>query len=304
MRSVVRCAALTLVLLVAPAGARATVGRLSFSLLAGGGYSSDVFLRAGLGPDGLLQVTPSGRLDLSLAPRWKLTAVADTSYGHAPSSGFDSLAESASLEARWLGGEIWEVSLEAAGEHVSYSLDVPLEGGAAGPAVSSTTAGRLSSLLRLRSLGFEWRTAGLVAARSSTSESGDVPETELALLAGAVRPLGAKVSLAVTYKLAHTDSTRPDLALTSHAVFGLLSWRLWALGLQAQLQLQTASPDSGAREDLGRFTLSAALPIAASLDLEAVYSLASTRTNDPDIPAATRHLVFLGLRWRVLETTW
>jgi len=303
MRAVVRRAALTLVLLVYPADARATAARLSFSLLAGGGYSSDAFLRAGLGPDGLLQVTPSGRLDLSLAPRWKLTAFADTSYGYAPSSGFDSLAESASLEARWLGGESWEASLEAAGEHVSYSLDVPLEVGA-GPSVSSTSAGRLSSLLRLRSLGFEWRTAGLVAARSSTSEGGDVPETELALLAGAMRPLGARTSLAVTYKLAHTDSTRPDLSLTSHAVFGLFSWRLRALGLQAQLQLQTASPDSGAREDLGRFTLSATHPIASSLDLEAVYSFAGTLTDDPDIPAATRHLVFLGLRWYVLETTW
>ncbi len=303
MRAVVRRAALTLVLLVYPADARATAGRLSFSLLAGGGYSSDVFLRASLGPDGLLQVTPSGRLDLSLAPRWKLTAIADASYGYAPSSGFDSLAESASLEARWLGGESWEASLEATGEHVSYSLEVPLEVGA-GPSVSSTSAGRLSSLLRLRSLGFEWRTAGLVAARSSTSEGGDVPETELALLAGTMRPLGAKTSLAVTYKLAHTDSTRPDLSLTSHAVFGLLSWRLRALGLQAQVQLQTASPDSGAREDLGRFTLSAAHPIASSLDLEAVYSFAGTLTDDPGIPTATRHLVFLGLRWYVLETTW
>ncbi len=304
MRGVGRRAILALILLAAPGATRATAGRLAISLLAGGGYSSDVFLGAGLGPDSLLQVTPSGRLDLSLAPRWKLTALADASYGRAPSSGFDSLAESGSLEARWLGGETWEASLAAAGEHASYSLEVPLEGGAAGPSISSTTAGRLSSLLRLRSLGFEWRAAGLVAARRSTSEAGDVPETDLALLAGAMRPLAASLSLAATYKLAHTDSTRRDFRLTSHALFGLLTWRVGKLDLEAQLQLQTASLESGSREDLGRLTLSATHPIAAWLDVEAVYSFAGTHTDDPNVPSAARHLVFLALRWYVLETTW
>jgi hypothetical protein len=117
-------------------------------------------------------------------------------------------------------------------------------------------------------------------------------------------PIGAGASLAGTYKLAHADSTRVDFAMTSHAVFALASWRVEPFDLEAQLQLQTASFATGARENLGRLTLQLAVPIAASVALEAVYSFAANHSNDPSRPSATRHLAFLALRWRFAELGW
>ena len=192
---------------------------------------------AGVGPDGFVQVTPTARLDLSLAPAWKVGAAADASYGRYLASEITSLVETAALEGRWLPDPIFDVTLTAGAEHGSYALGSPLDpGSAASPSVTSTLAGSASSLLRLRSLGLEWRAAGVVATRSSTSAGVDVPELDRAVLAGAMFPVGVHGSLSVTYKLARNDSARPDFALTAHAVFALFSWRLSALDLQAQVQ--------------------------------------------------------------------
>ncbi len=299
-------AALALLLLVAPGVTRAVHGRLGLSVLAGGGYASDVFVGAGLGSGGFLQVTPSGRLDLSFTPEWKLAASADVSYGHYVSSGFTSLVESAALEGRYIAGAAWDAALTASAENGSYSLGAPIDPSIPGsPSVVSTVAARLSPLLRLRALDFEWRAAALVGARSSTGAGGeDIPEHDYALLAGLMHPLGRSVTFAATYKLAHDDSTRVDFTFTSHALFALLSWRLGEFGLQAQLQLQTAAFATGARENLGRLTLSAAHPVTDSLDVEAVYSFAANYSNDPSRPSSTLHLAFLAVRWRFAEVGW
>ncbi len=302
--AVSRSAALALLLLAGPAEAAAR-GRLVLSLLAGGGWSSDVFVGAGLGPDGILQLAPAGRLDLSLSPRWKLAAAADVSYGRYLSSEYTSVAESAAVEARWLGGSAWEASLALGGEHAGYSLGSPLDPGLiTSPTVSDTTAGSVSPLLRLRALGLEWRAAGLVAVRTSRAGGVDVPEHDYAALAGVMWPLGERASLAATYKVARTDSTRVDFSLDSHAVFAALSWGLGEADLRAQLQLQTAAVGTGARENLARLTLGASYPILRSVDVEAVYSFAGNRSNDPSRPSASRHLGFLGLRWRFAEVEW
>ncbi len=301
----VRRAVLVLLFLVAPDAARAARGRLVFSVAAGGGYASDVFVGAGLGSDGLFQITPAARLDLSLSPRLKLGASTDLSYGYYVSSQFTSLFESASASARWLGGEAWEASLEAAGEHGSYSKGLPIDPGlVTSPSVSSTVAGRISPLLRLRAGGFEWRAAGVAGARSSTSAGADIPETDLAALAGFARPLSERVSVAVTYKLAHDQSDRTDFTLTSHALFGLLSWHLERLALGAQVQLQTSALGTGVQEDLLRVTATASYPVSNALDAEAVYTFTADRTDDPARPSATLHLAYLGFRWKFGEVSW
>jgi hypothetical protein len=298
---VLRRAVLFVILLAAPQAARATRGRLSLSLLAGGGYATDVFVGAGQGRNAFSQLTPAGRLDLSLAPRWKIAAAADLSYGRYLSTDFDSLAESASLEGRWLGGESWDASLIASGEHADYSLSVsdsPL------PPTSSTTAGRLSSLLRVRTAGFEWRVAGVGGLRNSTAGASTIPEDEGAFLAGVMRPLSETLSAALTYKLGRTASEDPDFTYTSHALFGLVSWRLEALDVQGQLQLQTASVGTGARDDLLRMTASAAYPLSETLALEGAYAYTATRSDDPTRPSGRLHLAFLAVRWRFAEVSW
>lgn len=302
MRAVPRRAVLLVLLLAAPDAAWATRGRLGLSLLAGGGYASDVFVGGGFGDDAFLQLTPSGRLDLSLAPRWKLAATADLSYGRYVSSEFSSLGESASLEGRWLGGESWDASLAAAGEHASYSVSIPL--GGTGPAVSSTLAARLSSLLRVRAAGLEWRAAGVGGLRSSTAGTATVPEQEVALVAGAMRPLAEALTVALTYKLARTASERPDFTYTANALFGLVSWRLDRLDLDGQLQLQTAGIGTGARDDLVRASASAAYALGEAAALEAVYAFTTTRSDDPTRPSGSLHLAFLAVRWRFAEVSW
>lgn len=299
-----RRAAIVLLLVAAPASAGAARGRLALSLQAGGGYSSDLFLGAGLGGDGFVEVTPAARLDLSLASRWKLAALADFSYGRFFSSDFTSLAETAAVESRWLG-DPWELSLTIGGDHASYSFAAPLDPSLpGGPSVSSTLAARVSPLARLRLGGFEWRLGGVAGARTSTSPDGDIPERDLALVAGALRAITPGLSIALTYKLARTTSPRDEFRFTSHAGFCVVSWRVAPVDLQAQLQLQTAAIATGLSEQLGRLTLSAAYPITDALEAELVYALAASRSDDPSRPSATRHLVFAGLRWRALELTW
>ncbi len=299
-----RSAALTLLLLAAPAEA-APRGRLVLSVLAGGGWTSDVFVGAGLGPDAILQVVPAGRLDLSFSPQWKLAVAADLSYGRYLSSQYTSILESTGVEARFLGGPGWEASLAGAVEHADYSIGSPLDPTlVTSPTVSSTFAASASPLLRLRAAGLEWRAAGLVAGRTSTAPGGDVPEQDYAALGGVMWPAGDRVSLAATYKLAHTESTRADFTMDSHAVFGVLSWRVGEVDLRAQLQLQTALYATGTRENLGRITLGLTVAVLPAVDAEAVYSFAANRSNDPLHPSATRHLAFLALRWHGAEVEW
>ncbi len=295
-------AALTLLAVAVPSGARAAHGRLSLSVLAGGGYASDIFIGAGLGPDTLLQVVPNARLDLSLSPRWKLACLGDLSYGHNLSSGFTSIEESAALEGRYIGDATWDAALTVSVENASYSLGSPLD--LTGPLITSTVAVRASPLVRLRGLGFEWRAAGVVGYRSSTSADEAIPEHDLAILGGLMHPLGEHASFAATYKLAHNGSASADFTLTSHALFALLSWRVGEIDLKAQLQLQTATFATSTHEQLGWLTVSAAHPLSESLDVEASYSFAANHSDDPSRPSATRHLAFIALRWRFAEVQW
>jgi len=296
---------LVFILLAAPGAAQATRGRLALSFLAGSGYASDVFVGAGLGRDSFFRITPAGRLDLSLAPTWKLAALADVSYGRYVSSEFSSLSESAALEGRWLAGESWEASLTASAEHARYSLAMPLDPTLPSSAsVSSTVAGRLAPLLRVRAAGLEWRAAGVAGTRSSTSGGARVPEDDGAILAGVMRPVSESLSVALTYKLERTASERPDFTFTSHALFGLVAWRLHEIALEAQLQLQTAVLGTGMREELARFTTSAVYPITDSVAIEGVYAFTANRADDPTRPSATLHLAFLAARWRTTAVSW
>lgn len=305
MRRVRGSGVVIVILLFAPDVARATRSRLALSLVAGGGYASDVFVGAGLGRDAFFQVTPSGRLDLSLAPRFKLAATGDLSYGRYASSEFSALGESASVEGRWLAGDAWEASLAASGEHARYSLAVPVDPTLpASASVSSTLAARIAPLLRVRAAGLEWRAAGVAGARSSTSGDATVPEKEGALLAGAMVPVSEALSVAATYKIDRTASERSDFTYTSHALFGLLAWRAEAVDLEAQLQLQTAKLGTGTGEKLARITASAAFPVTEAIAIEGVYAFTASRSDDPARGSASLHLAFLAARWRFLETSW
>ena len=73
--------------LLAPAAAGASHGRLQLSLYAGGGLASDLFVGAGLGHEGLLELQPGSRLDLSFSPEWKASARLGAGYAAFTASG-------------------------------------------------------------------------------------------------------------------------------------------------------------------------------------------------------------------------
>jgi hypothetical protein len=298
-------AALVLILLLAPAAARATRGRLDLSLAIGGGYASDVFVGAELGRDGFAQVTPACRLDLALAPAWKLAAEADVSYGHYFSTEYTSLLETFAAEGRWLARDDFDLTLSLAGEHGSYSQGTPLDTAlVTSPTVSSVSGARGSLLARLRLHDLEWRAAALAGTRRSSSELAEVPEDEVGFLAGLMRPLGPSATVAATYKLVRAASTDPFFTYTSHALFGLASLRIADAQLAGQLQVQTTALGNGVREDLAAVTVSASYPLLDTVDVQAVYSWSGSRTTDPERRWAARHLAFIGLRWLFAEFTW
>lgn len=291
----------------APSLARAVPGRLGFTLLTGGGFTSDVFVGAGEGPQGFVQLSPAARLDLSLDPRFKLRAGAEAWYASQQPSGFSSLSGAGSVEIRWLPEGPWRLTLSGGAERGAYSQGAPLDPAlVTSPSVSTTTSAWATPLASLSALGLEWRAAALVAARWSLAADGtEVPEHSRALLAGVLWPASPLVSLAATVKGLRTTSPRPDFALEGLALFAVASARLSDDDLvEARLQLQHARFDTTAREDLGRIGLSFTHALSEEVDLEAAYSFAGNATDDPARPTAALHVAFLGLRTRLGKVTW
>jgi hypothetical protein len=292
-----------LLALLVPAVASASHGRLQLELYAGGGLASDLFVGAGLGQDGLWELQPAARLDLSLSPEWK--GAARLSAGHAAftSSGFRAESGAAELEARWLGREL-EGSLSAAAEGTSYSAGAPLDPAVpTSPTVTRNRALRVAPLLRWTGLGLSWRLALPAAWQRSGTAAGDVAERDLALLAGAAARLGAW-SLAASYRLQRAESDRADFTGTSHGLFATAGRPLGPVELEGQLQGLALRSGDGRSERLLRAGLSARWPLAEGLALEAVYSFAGAWSDQAAAAFAWRHLATLGLRGRLEATSW
>lgn len=298
-------AALAALALSAPAAADVP-GRLSASVSAGGGWASDVFVGAGAGDNGFAQIAPAARLDLALAPAWKLAALGELFYGTYQPSGFTTLSESGALEARWLPGEPWEVSLSASLEHAGFNQGAPLDPGlVASPNVTASSGWQVAPVVRLRAAGWQWRVSAVAAGRRSSAEGGPVREQITAVLAGASRPLGQRFDLTLTGKLTRSDSGRKDFAFDAAALFVRVGARvLEDARLEAFLQVQGAEFDTAARETLVRLTLAATHPLWERVDLEAAWSFAGNVSSDPSRASASRQVVFLGLRGRSGSLSW
>jgi len=298
-------AALAALVLAAPAAADVP-GRLSASVSAGGGWASDVFVGAGAGDNAFAQVAPAARLDLALAPAWKLAALGEVFYGTYRPSGFTTLSEWGALEMRWLPGDPWEASLTASLEHASFSQGAPLDPGlVASPTVTASTGWLLAPVARLRAAGWEWRASAVVAGRRSSAGDQLVREQITALLVGGSRPLGRRFDLSLSGKLARSDSDRKDFAFEAASLFlGVGARVLEAARLEAFLQVQEAEFDTAARETLVRLTLAATLPLWERVDLEAAWSFAGNVSSDPSRASASRQVAFLGLKGRSGSLTW
>ena len=298
-------AALAALALSAPAAADVP-GRLAASVLAGGGWASDVFVGAGAGGQGFAQVVPAARLDLALSPAWKLAALAEVYYGTYRPSGFTTLSEWGGLEARWLPGEPWQFLLSASLEHADFNQGAPLDPGlVTSPTVTAASGWRLSPAARLRAAGWDWRASVVAAGRRSRAEGEPVSEHITSLLASASRPVGRRFDLSLTGKLTRSDSDRKDFAFDAAALFVGAGVRvLEATRLEAALQVQGAEYDTATRETLARLTLSATHPLWEQVDLELAWSLAGATSNDPSRPSASRQVLFLGLTGRSGSLSW
>lgn len=301
---------LALLALLAPAAAGASHGRLQLSLYAGGGLASDLFVGAGLGREGLLELQPGTRLDLSFSPEWKAAARLGAGYAAFTASGFAAGSASGELVARWLRPS-GEGSLTLTAERLSYTTGAPLDlTTLASPSVTGSSAVQLAPLVRFPGWGAEWRLAGLAGLQSSTAAGGEpVAERQLAVLAGVGGAL-ARWALAASYRLQWTASDRPDFAATAHGLFATAARRLGPLDLEGRLQLLLQRTGAGAREQLLRSGLSAAWPLrfagaeGPSLALEALYAHAAAWSDQPGRGFASRHQVTLGLRGRVEVVEW
>ncbi|HET6922816.1 MAG TPA: hypothetical protein VFI16_06680 [Anaeromyxobacteraceae bacterium] len=298
-------AALAALALSAPAAADVP-GRLSASVSAGGGWASDVFVGAGAGDNGFAQVVPAARLDLALAPAWKLAALGEVFYGTYQPSGFTRLSESGTLEARWLPGEPWEVSLSGSLEHDGFGRGAPLDPGlVASPTVGASDGWRVAPAARLSAGGWEWRASALAAGRRSSAEGVPVRERIAAVLASASRPLGRRFDLSIAGKLTRSDSDRKDFAFDAAALLvGAGARVLERTRIEGLLLVQGAEFDTAARETLVRLTLSAAHPLWERVDLEVAWSFAGNLSSDPARAAASRQVVFVGLRGRSGSLEW
>ncbi|HYQ80754.1 MAG TPA: hypothetical protein VEP68_04585 [Anaeromyxobacteraceae bacterium] len=297
--------ALAALALAAPAAADVP-GRLSASVLAGGGWASDIFVGAGAGDNGFAQVIPSGRLDLALAPAWKLSALAELYYGTYRPSGFTTLSEWGALEGRWLPGEPWEVSLTASLEHADFNQGAPLDPGlVTSPTVTAATGWRLAPAARLRLAGWDLRASFSLAERRSRAEGQPVYERLTAAVLSASRRLGSRFDLSLAAKASRSDSDRPDYAFQAASILAGAGARLFqATRLEASVLAQVATFETSTRETLVRLTLAATQPLWEGVDLEAAWSYVDNGSDDPAHPSASRQVVFLGLTGRTGSLTW
>jgi len=299
---VLRLAAL-LALLV-PAAAGAGHGRVQLALYAGGGLSSDLFVGAGLGRGGLLELQPEGRLDLSFSPDWKLASRLAAGYAAFTRSGFAAGSATGELEARWLRPGV-EGALLAAGERLSYTTGAPLDlTTLSSPSVTGSRALRLTPLVRWPAGGAEWRLALPVAYQASSAADGrEVAERDLALLAGVGASLGPW-ALAGSYRLQRARSDRPDFTSTSHGLFASAGRQAGPVDLQGQVQLLFLRTGARVQEQLLRASLAGSWPLGHGLWVEAVYAFAAAWSDEADRGFASRHQGTLGLRGRVEVTSW
>lgn len=298
-------AALAAIALSAPAAADVP-GRLQASVAAGGGWASDVYLGAGAGDNGFAQVAPAARLDLSLAPAWKLAALGEAFYGTYQPSGYSALSERGMLEARWLPDDPWELSLLASLDHVDFSPGEPLDPGlVASPTVTASTGWRVGPAARLRAAGWEWRASAAFAWRRSPAEGQALRERLTSVLLGASRPLGRRFDLSFTGRLTRSDSQRQNVAHGAVALQAGAGARiLEETRLEAVVLLQAVRFDTDVRERLGRLTLALTHPLCERVNLEASWSIAGNRSSDPARAAAWRQAVFLGLTGRAGSLEW
>jgi len=286
-----------------PAAAGAVPGRVLLGLHAAGGATSDLFVGAGLGSEGLWEVRPEARLDLSLAPAWKLATRLGAGQASFTRSGFSSRSGSAELEGRWLGPGL-EAALTAAGEATSFSTGAPLDPSVpSSPTVTRSRALRLTPLVRWPGLGLQWRLAAPAAWQVSGTAAGDVSERDLALLAGVAARAGPW-ALAGSYRLQRARSDRPDFTGTSHGLFATAARPLGPVELEGQLQGLWLHTGDGTREQVLRAGLEVSRSLAEGLWLEAVYSWAGAWSDRAGEAYASRHQATLGLRGRLEAASW
>jgi len=298
--------AVLLALLVPVRGgaAGADHGRLQLSLYVGGGLASDLFVGAGLGRDGLLELQPEGRLDLSLSPEWKLSSRFAAGYASFTRSGFAAGSAAAELEARWLRPG-FEGALLAAGERVAYTSGAPLDlSTLSSPSVTGSRALRLTPLLRWPIAGAQWRLALPLAYQSSSAAGGQqVAEWDLGLLAGVGGALGPW-ALAASYRVQRVRSDRLDFTSTSHGLFATAGRQAGPVELAGQVQLLLLRTGVAVREQLLRTSLAGSWPLWRGLWLEAIYAYAGAWSDADGARFASRHQATLGLRGKVEATSW
>ncbi|ACG75005.1 conserved hypothetical protein [Anaeromyxobacter sp. K] len=278
-------------------------GRLLLSARAGAGWAGDTYLGADMGGGAFAELSPSARLDLSLAPRLKLDATGEVSLARYQAGGFGATSGSAGVRTRWLG-DGWEASLAAAAEHAAFTSGVPLGDLAAGPQVDATTAALLTPQLRVRTGPVALRAAVTGALRSSRASGDRVGERGLAALAAAEWAPCRRAALELSLRHERVASEDPafELRAWGGAASALLN-PLGALEASAVAQVHRAALHGGVDETAWRATLDLAHP-AGPVWLVVSGGWARSATGGAGRAVADRATVFAGVRGSARVLSW
>jgi hypothetical protein len=280
-------------------------GRLSLHLGTGGGWASEAFMGAVSGSEGLAQVSSGVRLDVSLAPEVKLAAGGEASWGRYLASDFTASSGSGGIEARLLL-DGFELGLAAAGERAAFSEPAPLDPGlVATPDVDATSAGTATFFARRRGAATDLRVGVSGGLRASRWNGIDAVQHE----AGAAAVMGwsfhprATASAGVRALLVGAD--RPEFERRGgSAALGLALRPVGDLQTELQGQLERARISGGYAERALRVHAEISHPIGESATALVSWSWTRGDATRPDLAAAERQQVFLGLRARLRLDLW
>ncbi len=276
--------------------------RLSLSFLAGGGYVSDKDLGANSGPDAAIQISPSGKIDLSFSPRWKFAASADFLYGKYLSADAPSLALTASSNIRYKH-PTFETIFSIGAENSSYASDWLSEDSA--PNVISEQAVHFSPAIRFHLANMDFQAASTADFSRLTLEDQQYSKQEWAFQ-GALTvpinlyPIDQRWNLSLFYRLARNQQDQETLIYHQASMF--LSGNFSQLQWKAQIFWQGNESIFSSSETLWRAFASIVYPFAESLSIEGTYSFTIKYTEQSLSPS--RHLAFIYLKWDLWEVYW
>jgi hypothetical protein len=277
--------------------------RLSLSFLAGGGYVSDKNMGDDSGASAAVQISPSGKIDLSFSPRWKFAASAEFLYGkYLSADAPPSLAVTASSDIRYKH-PTFETIFSIGAENSRYASIWLSEDSATNHITEQTV--HFSPAIRFRLANIDLEAASTASFSDLTLEDQPYSKQEWAFQGGLTFPINLysisqRWNLSLFYRWARNQQDQEALIYHQASIFlfGNFSQLQW----KTQFFCQVNESIYSSSETQWRATASIAYPFAETLSIEGNYSFTIEDTEQSLPPS--RHLAFIYLKWDLWEVYW